>query len=73
MGIRSLLRLEHIEIYDDTRRGKEKREKRRRADHMPCRTVLCQLRIVSRFARTKTGREFRELKGSCEGWNTGAF
>jgi len=30
MGIWSLLGLERVEIYDDTRRGKEKREKERR-------------------------------------------
>jgi len=32
MGIWSLLRLEYIEIYDDTGRGKEKREKRKKEE-----------------------------------------
>ena len=64
MGIYSLLRLEHIEIYDDTGRGKEKREEKERYDmrNDPMSGALCLASLGPRQA----GASVR-IKGSCEG------
>jgi len=67
MGIRSLLRLEHIEIYGDTGRGKEKREKRKERQSYDMRNdpmsgALCLASLDLRQAGSS-----ERVKGSCEG------
>lgn len=67
MGIYSLLRLEHVEIYNDTRRGKEKREKRKERQSYdmqddPTSGALCLASLEPRQAGASA-----QIKGSCEG------